>query len=142
MSKHFHIPIRILVKGISIFLALLIIIMGWQFIIRAQAVDALVGVIIYDPPPPNLRAIISQQLGLDRPFVPDFWPFDEKSLWTNSGQFPSLFSSHSSSIFCSIIVWIELIFFISGIFFLQVRKSANNTGDNTDCKVLPAFSYK
>ena len=114
-----------LMKWASVFIIILIIVMGFQFTIRATAVNTLV---LMRTGPTN-SAEVTQWLGLDRPFVPDFWPFDDQSLW--AGEKTSLFSGSSSSLLSSTIVWLELTFFILCIIFLlQTRKVCSAIEDH------------
>lgn len=120
MKKHLRVQTRILLQWTSTFLALLIIITGLQFIIRVNAVDIISSVTEIFPGSNSsweeYRTRISLELGLDRPFMPDFYPLDDRSWWEN--PMPPLDACQSSPFFCPIIVWLELTFSIFGIIFI------------------------
>jgi hypothetical protein len=71
--------IRATLKSVIILLGVLVISTGLQLTIRFHAseiIDIFMAGIHT-----QTREYFVKEFGLDRPFVPDLWPFDNESLW-------------------------------------------------------------
>jgi ABC-type dipeptide/oligopeptide/nickel transport system permease component len=83
--------IRTAFKGVIVLIGILLISTGLQLMIRFWGVEPLISMIgeqvseAYPGQDEVLRKqamdYIREAMGLDRPFVPDLWPFDNESLW-------------------------------------------------------------
>ena len=83
--------IRTALKGTIILTGILLISTGVQLLIRFQGAEAIISVIggqisaAYPGQNEVLRkqavGYIHEVMGINKPFVPDLWPFDNESLW-------------------------------------------------------------
>lgn len=82
--------IRTVVKGITVLIGILLISSLLQFTIWVQGpelVELMMKELSFPPSYINIekyeqiKGYLYRELGLDRPFVPDLWPFDNESLW-------------------------------------------------------------
>ena len=88
--------IRTAFKGVTVLIGILLISTGLQLMIRFRGVELLISEIrepmseAYPGEGEELRKqavdYIHKLMGLDRPFVPDLWPFDNESLWHKTEQ--------------------------------------------------------
>jgi hypothetical protein len=88
--------IRTGVKGIAVLVGILVISTCLQLMTRFQGAEQLIvmagGQMSEAYPGQNeiLRKqtvdYVNKLMGLDRPFVPDLWPFDNGSLWIDSDR--------------------------------------------------------
>jgi ABC-type dipeptide/oligopeptide/nickel transport system permease component len=78
--------IRTAVKGVIILIGILLICTILQFMIWVRGpefIELMLGQIsvtderAYE----QVQNYLYRELGLDRPFIPDLWPFDNESLW-------------------------------------------------------------
>ena len=83
--------IRTAVRGVTVLLGILVISSALQFMIWVRGpefVEQMLGQIsvtderAYE----QVEDYLYRELGLDRPFVPDLWPFDNESLWDKTEQ--------------------------------------------------------
>jgi len=79
---------RILVKGLAMLLGVLLITCALQYITwlkGPEMVEKMLEQMSFTGP--NGRELtkkaLYKQLGLDHFFIPDLWPFDNRSLWRN-----------------------------------------------------------
>ena len=89
-----HALMRIAVKGVFTLLGILLISTALQLMIWFRGIDPLIqmvmvgGQMIEEYPGQNEESRrhavdhFREAMGLDRPFVPDLWPFDNESLWS------------------------------------------------------------
>jgi ABC-type dipeptide/oligopeptide/nickel transport system permease component len=88
--------IRTAVKGVIILIGILLISTGLQLMIRFYGVEPIISMTSqqmsesYPGQNEELRKqavdYIHKAMGLDRPFVPDLWPFDNESFWHKAEQ--------------------------------------------------------
>ena len=89
---------RAALKWLAVLAGILVISACLQLAIRIHALEAfseLIGGQVSEAYPAPGRdeimngeqiASINEFLGLDRPFIPDLWPFDNESLWHQSAR--------------------------------------------------------
>ncbi len=87
---------RYITKAAVTLVGILIISAGLQLMIRSWGVEPLVSMVgghaseAYQGQNKEIRRqstyYFREAMGLDRPFVPDLWPFDNKSLWNRPDQ--------------------------------------------------------
>ena len=80
--------VRILFKGITVLLGVLLITSALQYIMwlkGPEMVDKMLEQMSFAGPNGRelTRKALYKQLGLDHVFIPDLWPFDNRSLWRN-----------------------------------------------------------
>jgi ABC-type dipeptide/oligopeptide/nickel transport system permease component len=83
--------IRTAAKGVIVLIGILLISTGLQLMIRFWGMEPLISMIGGQMSEACLgqneelhqqaTEYFRQAMGLDRPFVPDLWPFDNESLW-------------------------------------------------------------
>ena len=79
---------RILLKGIAVLLGVLLISSALQYITWCKGpemVEKMMEQMSFTGPNGYelTKKVLYKQLGLDHFFIPDLWPFDNKSLWRN-----------------------------------------------------------
>ena len=80
--------LRILIKGITLLVGILLISSALQFITWLQGpemVEKMLEQMSFAGPNGYelTKQALYEQLGLDHFFIPDLWPFDNRSLWRN-----------------------------------------------------------
>ena len=97
---------RIAIKGAVTLMAILLIITGIQFLTwtnRGQTMDLLTSNMAVESG--TSKEALQHSLGLDKPFRPDIWPFDNKSVWssnpTASSSSTTVITGSTSSSFSS-----------------------------------------
>ena len=83
--------IRTAFKGVIVLIGILVISTCLQLMIRFQGAEQIISMVSqpasesYPGQNEELRKqatdYVNKLMGLDRPFVPDLWPFDNESLW-------------------------------------------------------------
>ena len=88
--------IRTAARGVIILIGILLISTGLQLMIRFWGVEPIISMAggqMSEAYPGQNEELCKQRvdyvhklMGLDRPFVPDLWPFDNESLWHKTEQ--------------------------------------------------------
>ena len=76
---------QILFKTALTLIFLLVIMAMIQFVMWAQANRTTIDISSIDRN--SSLAYLAKQYGVGQPFIPDFWPFDNHSIWTGTNLF-------------------------------------------------------